>query len=731
MNRREFNTLLSFGTVAQVASPAIASTPVPDRRKWYETLTPGIHLDYHYPEWDPLFLSEADGADMIRKMAETNAKMVVVFAKCHYGNAYYNTRVGHKHKNLGDKDLLREWVTEARRQKLTVLVYYSVDRDVWAGKEHSAWRMKDAEGALVDEDRYPPEWAAMGFLCYNSPYRDLVKQQVEEILEYDIDGFHFDMLWFGHSGKVCYCDYCRPLFKKEYGIEMPNEPVWNDTWRKFLQFRYDSNARFCEELTQVIRRKKPNVSVMYNYHGTPPNSWQEGMLPVKHRLISDYGTGEGYPMRFGHHYASFMSCFLSNLEPGTPWQGVTSRYTRNMNDKTVRPLADMTYEMMTYLSHGGMPLIVDTPGDDGNTLDPVAYERMGALFREVKQKSEYFGHEPVRQVGLYFSAKTRDWYGREDPQRYFPSFIGAHRILVESHIPVAFLFDENVTLERLKQFPLIFLANTAIISDTEANLFRRYVDEGGRLLATFDTSRFDEYGKERGNFALADLFGMRYAGKTEFKGNYFRMPQGFASQGFRPDWDIFLYGPNNVVEAQDGSTYGELKLAFHDRGPHTHVGHAPQNSPWKTVGPALVRRRFGRGETAYLPFSAEAMYMSDSPLPEHRMFIRNVISSLLPPPIISVSAPLNIESVITFDRSRNRHIIHFIGFVGLRDAHSTSTNLSLVPLMEEMWRYRARVRLDSPVRKALAATPNTEVRVQGTTVEIDTAQVHEALIVEV
>src|SRR6185437_11490512 len=112
MNRREFNTLLSLGTVAQVASPAIASTPVPGTRKWYETLTTGIHLDYHYPEWDPLFLSEADGAAMIRKMAETNAKMVVVFAKCHYGNAYYNTRVGHKHQNLGDKDLLREWVTE-------------------------------------------------------------------------------------------------------------------------------------------------------------------------------------------------------------------------------------------------------------------------------------------------------------------------------------------------------------------------------------------------------------------------------------------------------------------------------------------------------------------------------------------------------------------------------------------------------------------------------------------
>ncbi|MBV8819958.1 MAG: alpha-L-fucosidase [Acidobacteriaceae bacterium] len=732
MNRRDFNLLLSLGTLSSgaVPAPSPAAETTGTKRKWYELVTPGIHLDYHFPEWDSYIISKADGSSMIRKIAATKAEMVVVFAKCHYGNAYYNTKIGHKHKNLGQNDLLREWVAEARRQKLNVLAYYSVDRDLWAGQHNSSWRMKDAEGRSVDEDRYPPEWAAMGFLCYNSPYREFVKEQVKEILEYDIDGFHFDMLWFGHTGKVCYCDYCRPLFRKQYGIEMPMEPLWNEDWRKFLQFRYDSNARFCEELNQVIRAKSADVSIMYNYHGTPPNSWQEGMLPVRHRLISDYGTGEGYPMRFGHHYASFMGCFLANLKPGSPWQGVTSRYTRNMSDKTVRPLPDMTYEMMTYVSHGGTPLMVDTPEDDGNSLDPVAYERMGALFREVKAKIQYFGYEPVRRVGIYFSAKTRDWYGREDPQKYFASVVGAHRILVESHIPVAFVFDEDITLDRLQQFPLIYLANTAIMSERERELIQRYVEAGGRILATFETSRFDEYGREQSDFGLASLFGAHYTGKTQFKSNYFRVPQGFASRGFRPDWDLFLYGPNNVVEVRQAATLGELKLAFHDRGPHTHMGHAPQNSPWKSVGPAMVRRRMGRGEVVYVPFSPEAMYMSDSPLPEHRMFVRNVLESLLPQPDVSVSAPLNIESVLTFDSSLKRFIIHLIGFIGVRDAHTTATNQSLVPLMEEMWRYRARINLQTPPKRATVFSRESDVRLQGTTVELDGSQIHEIVVLE-
>src|SRR2546422_2940774 len=83
-----------------------------------------------------------------------------------------------------------------------------------------------------------------------------------------------------------------------------------------------------------------------------PQSWQVGMLPLNPGENSDYGPGEAYPPRYGHTYASFVSCFLGGLKPGFPWQGVTSRYTRDINDHTVRPLADMRWETFTYLSHG-------------------------------------------------------------------------------------------------------------------------------------------------------------------------------------------------------------------------------------------------------------------------------------------------------------------------------------------------------------------------------------------
>ena len=757
--RRRFNQLLSSGPIltwasslfsnrlsanssAEAAAPLLSSSTsrTTQTGKWYERLTAGVHLDYHYPEWDPYIISKADGQKIIQRMAEIGSELVVVFAKCHYGNSYYNTKVGHKHQNLGSRDLLAECALEAPKHKITLLAYYSINRDVWAGQQHPEWRMKDAEGNIVDEDRWPPQWAAMGFLCYNSPYLDYVKAQVEEIMEYDVKGFHFDMLWFGGTGKVCYCnEYCRPLFRQRYGIDMPSRPTWDDAWRKFLEFRYDSNARFCDELNQVIRRKRPDLSIMYNYHGTPPSSWQVGMLPVKHRLSSDYGTGEGYPPNHGHTYASFMSCFLGGLKPGSPWQGVTSRYTRTMNDHTVRPLAEMKWETFTFLSHGGMPLFVDTPEDDGLTLDPVAYDRMGAVFQEAKKKAEFFGHEHQRQVALYFSSKTRDWYGREDAETYFRSFMGAHQILIESHIPVEFVFDETVTLETLSRFPVIFLANTAILDQREIELIRHYVEQGGRLLATFETSRFDVGGREQPELGLSQVLGVRYQRKTEFNANYFRLPAGVFSEGIHPDWDIFIQGPNNVVAATVGESAGELKIAFHDRDLTTHMGHAPHNSPWKAVGPAVIVHRYGKGQTIYVPFSPEAAYLGNYPLVEHRLFVRNLIRSLSPTLPISIEAPLGIESIITEDKANRRYIVHLVSFTGVRDGHAqTYPGVQIlgrsklqppVPSMEESNLYRARIVMSSPFKTIHALGSNSEVKMQGNEILLQSQEVHDAVVI--
>ena len=197
--------------------------------------------------------------------------------------------------------------------------------------------------------------------------------------------------------------------------------------------------------------------------------------------------------------------------------------------------------------------------------------------------------------------------------------------------------------------PGLFLANTAILDQREIDLIGQYVREGGRLLATFETSRFDTNGEERTEFGLAEVLGINYLSKTEFKTNYFRVPQGLLSEAVPPEWDILVLGPSNVVRASSEESFGELKIAFHDRGLTTHWSR-PHNSPWKAVGPALVKHRHGRGQTIYVSFSPEAAYLGTYPLPEHRILVRDLVRLLSPPAPVSVEAPLTVGSVITMIR---------------------------------------------------------------------------------
>ena len=46
-----------------------------------------------------------------------------------------------------------------------------------------------------------------------------------------------------------------------------------------LQFRYDTSERFEKQLTAYIKTLKPEATVDYNYHGSPPFSFEVGQTP--------------------------------------------------------------------------------------------------------------------------------------------------------------------------------------------------------------------------------------------------------------------------------------------------------------------------------------------------------------------------------------------------------------------------------------------------------------------
>jgi hypothetical protein len=61
---------------------------------------------------------------------------------------------------------------------------------------------------------------------------------------------------------------------------------------------------------------------------------------------------------------------------------------------------------------------------------------------------------------------------------------------------------------------VLILPNVGALSDAQAAMIRRFVQNGGSLVATGDTGRYDAWGDPRPDFALADLFACHAIGQT-------------------------------------------------------------------------------------------------------------------------------------------------------------------------------------------------------------------------
>ena len=214
--------------------------------------------------------------------------------------------------------------------------------------------------------------------------------------------------------------------------------------------------------------------------------------------------------------------FYRAATPGKPVQVAMQRGVRMYHDQTTRPLNDMRWEMFNLLAHGAFVTMINKTGFDG-WLYPVAYERFGALFREVHAKRLHFGQSSVQDLGIYYSSRTRDWIGREKPADWFMSFQGAHKAMVYEHIPWGVIHEESLSLETLKMFPVVLLPNVDILSEAEVALLRRYVEEGGNLIATGLSGVYDHLGRLQAKSSLETLTGARLVRKLDSTDNWVRL----------------------------------------------------------------------------------------------------------------------------------------------------------------------------------------------------------------
>ncbi len=572
-------------------------------------------------------------------------------------------------------DTLKQIIEACHRENVRVIVYAPV---VMFTKDPRYADIPPGQAASFDpnaprdrEDRTGYRLASL-----DSEFRELFVQALKEICALGADG-----LWLDGFSMESYNQVGEPFahgaadWKRESGLDWPMTEDWeSDAFRRWVRWRYDRHIANGAWVAEQVRAEYPHVSLSFNTHFTTPlvsdadhggqfaplswNRWREAVPLSRFPLVIGASNHARLEPSNPAQNTPFWLSMSSDMNPirCDMWQPTFTESTHiplwNLNTPSdglglrMSALSAFTYGSQIWLEGG-----VHT----GTAVQPEMYTQINAA---LKAREAYFGGERVPYCGVVLSNNTRDFWGlrqrREDQPRntdrlFTESFFGLVSILMAGHVQYAHLFDNTLTVEELKRFPVVVLPNVACLSTEACEAIRTYVKEGGRIIATYETSLYDEWGNRQNDFRLGDLFGAHYEdtlNKTDLE---------------PPHWSRELSVPalNNGLPGFTWQTRRTLISALPGaEALATETGKsylAP--APDLAGKPAIVRNRIGAGEAIYICDDVTQGYYQ-SPYRS----IKHILTSLiqLSPPPVQVEAPAQIISNAFWQNEHQRMVVHLL-----------------------------------------------------------------------
>lgn len=629
----------------------------PDRPDWFLTTRRTYLLDFQMPDsadqmpiGQPANLRDIDSERIVRQLHEHGVEALYTHAKDNQGNCYYDTRVGHKHTGIGERDLMREFSTHCRAVGMKILYYVQLTRERRANAEDLYAARREDGSPVVLDDHTPqlPSREQRPVACLNGPHREYILAVVRELAaDYDFDGYWLDC--FGWWGRVnpCYCDFCKAKYREDTGDALPaSEDKESAAWKRYLRWRRRLNTTTLHDVQGAIKAINPRLSV--NHNGSAMHVWSDWDFCAR----DDYVTNE-FHYNEGHGHLGLLCRKLRALKPDTPFEVEIWRFFNRLSDTLrgyqVRPLPMHVIEMATVLAHGGFVQYYDQINPDG-TLDRRSLRVMQQAFEEVRRWEPWAqpglgrGAHPLPYAALVWS-KATDAYAQPQHARLHGSALeGAHHALMESHLPFEVLGDHQVAQGDFGGRRVVVLPNVVCLSDAAAAQLDAFVRAGGGLVATYRTSLCEEHGAPRQSFGLAELLGADYVEPATYLYSFVQPEVDHpVNAGLDLHWPRTLWKTLQLrVAARPGAETEALASMVNPmRG--FHMGHPPAE---RTPHPSILARRHGAGRVVYFSAPVDHVY-GEYGHPDYKHWIANAVRWAAgdDPPAVEVDAPTTVEAI--------------------------------------------------------------------------------------
>lgn len=545
-------------------------------------------------EHDPAVMNIEEWADYWHRSGAE-----IVFVSVTGILAFYPSKVKFHRpgKFLNGRDFFGECVRAAKKRGMRVVARMSPDLN-WgdALEAHPEWAMRYANGSVQFNEEEPRLFRTCMFTRYMDDYMPAVMREINSL--YDVDCFYCN--GWPPIGRLpdCYCAICSQLPRPD------TVAYWNVFNDRVLELWHKYDA--------IAKEKKQDSFFFANLGGNlhcGPNLDRLAKTAVWFQADNQGRTYDDPPV-WG---CSMQGRVCSAVMDGKFAANVTAAYSTGRvrwRNGSKNP-AEATMWLSEALA-SGMALYWHFIGSEAGLGEDRRWQKTGSDYFQWARKHEahFKPRRSLANVGVVMGQSTQLLYpgpkAAHSAHYMRETTHGIYETLLRGRAAFDFVHEDRLEPERLGKYRALLLPSIAMLSDKQCDQIRDYVRSGGSIMASFETSLYDENLKPRSEFGLADLLGVSKAGDvvgTNGNAYYGRIERshpildGFVNTNWLP-------GAENRVPLRpvEGAVLTVVP-GFVQYPPELAYPPVP-----RTDQPAVVLRETGSSRIAYFPGDIERTF---------------------------------------------------------------------------------------------------------------------------
>ncbi len=585
-----------------------------------------IHLDFHTGPNIPDVGTQFDAEAFAERLDEARVNSITLFAKCHHGHLYYDTKHPARHPGMKrGLNLLGDQIEALRRCGIRAPIYLSVQCDEFAATTHPEWRVVNPDSKLAGS----PLTACWHIVDMSSPYQDYLAEQISEVLKLfsPVDGIFLDMCWDQQSISTWALAGMRKANLNPEKEEDRNA------------YAHNVSLGYMARYKGIVDAASPKHEAPVAFNSRPLWNLAEEKKFLRHIEIEALPTGG-----WGYMYFPLNVRYARTF--GLPTLGMTGRFHKSWADfGGLKPQAALMYECCQMLAHGARCSVGDQLHPRG-TLDDGAYDLIGSVYRHVEACEPWCeGADPVVDIAVL----------RASEAGYHPQPGNANEGAVRALTQLRHQFDLIATTAALGAYKTVIVPETVTVDAGLAARLKEFVRKGGSVLLSGQAG-FDAAGKP----VLGDLQGVTNEGESPFTATYLRFDGAFA-KGIAANSDHVMYERGFRLKAKAGAQ-GSVKIVepYFERTWEHFCSHF--QTPGAKLSSYVAAVRKGSVMTVAFPlFKAYATHGNIA----CRHLIGKCLEALLPEPLTRVGGPSFIEATVTRQGAK-RQIVHLLAYAPVR-----------------------------------------------------------------